>query len=108
VAFTGFFQVLSDGAIPLLKRTTIEIKKADYNVQLNVGSTDDKILKKVKFYAVKERQVLEVPGSRKKFLSLFGEDDEKIERLVKDNNLSTSKEDHLEIIFQHYNSQHNN
>ncbi len=107
VPFTGFFQVLSDGSMPLLKKTSIGIKKADYNVQLNVGSPDDKILKKVKFYTVKEKRVVELPGSRKKFLMLFDEDYEKIEQLVKDNNLSTSNEDHLVTIFQHYNSQYN-
>jgi hypothetical protein len=107
VPFTGFFQVLSDGAMPLFKKTSIGIKKADYNVQLNVGSPDDKILKKVKFYTVDEKRVVELPVSRKKLFTLFDEDYEKIEQLVKDNNLSTSNEDHLVIIFQHYNSQNN-
>jgi hypothetical protein len=108
VEFTGFFQVLSDGSMPLFKKTTIDIKKADYNIQLNVGSHDDKILKKNKFYAVKGKHVVGIPASRKKFLTLFEGNSESVEQLIKDNNLTTSKEEHLEVIFQHYNSQQNN
>lgn len=108
VAFTGFFQVLSDGSMPLFKKTNIDIKKSDYNIQFNIGSPDDKILKKVKFYTLKGKQIVEVPSSRKKFLTLFDGNTDKIEQLIKDNNLTTSKEDHLKIIFQHYNLQYNN
>ena len=43
--FVGFFQILSDGKLPLMKSTKITVKKADYNAALNVGSPDDKILK---------------------------------------------------------------
>jgi hypothetical protein len=102
VPFTGFLQVLSEGPVPLLKRTYIDIKKADYNIALNVGSRDDKILKKNKFYALMNDKVIELPGSRKKFVSLFNDD--KLEEFIRDNNLTTSKEEHLQIIFDHYNS----
>ncbi|HYI76023.1 MAG TPA: hypothetical protein VEW65_00300, partial [Chryseolinea sp.] len=66
VPYNGFFQVLADGSLPLLKKTLIDIKKADYNIQFNVGSSDDKILKKSEFFVLKENQVVELPTSRKK------------------------------------------
>ena len=34
VTLSGFFQVLTDGALPLFKKTRVSFKKADYNIQL--------------------------------------------------------------------------
>lgn len=45
VSLAGFFEVLVNGNTPLFKKTRVTIKKADYNVQLSIGSRDDKILK---------------------------------------------------------------
>jgi hypothetical protein len=108
VPLTGFFQVLSDGANPLLKKTDIHIRKATYNVALNVGSQDDKILKKDDFYLLKGSNVFEIPSSRKKLLPLFGDRAEVMEKFIKENSLSTTKEDDLKIIFNQYNSLVNN
>jgi hypothetical protein len=103
VPFTGFLQVLTEGSVPLLKRTYIDIKKADYNIALNVGSRDEKILKKNKFYALMTDKVVALPGSRKKFIQLLN-GDSRLEEFIRDNNLTTSKEEHLKVIFEHYNS----
>ena len=105
--FTGFFEVLSEGAVPLLKKTYIDVKKADYNVAMNVGSRDDKILKKKKFYILKENRVVELPGSRKKFLSIFNEN-QRLEEFIRQNSLSVTDERDLKLIMSHYNSAPNN
>jgi hypothetical protein len=107
VPLTGFVQVLAEGSLPLIKKTYLDIKKADYNIALNVGSPDDKILKKSKFYVLKQDRLVEIPSSRKKFLDLFNED-ANLEEFIKNNNLTTSKEEHLKRIFEHYNSVQNN
>ena len=104
VVLTGFLQVLEDGSIPLFKRTYLQIKKADYNVSLNVGSTDDKILKKEEFYLLQDGKIVEVPSSRKKLVSFFGEHAADVEKFIKDENLVVSKENDLQRIFSHYNS----
>ena len=108
VRLIGFFQVLTDGSLPLFKKTTVEVKKADYNVQFNVGSRDDKILKKQDFYLVKAAQVIEIPAAKKKLVPLFGEKSDEMEKYMKENALTTTKEDHLKLIFGHYNSLVNN
>ncbi len=108
VSFTGFFQVVSDGSLPLFKKTLIEVKKANYNVQFNVGSPDDKILKKQHFYVVKGDQAMEIPTSKKKLLPLFGDKSDEVEKFIKENALTTTKEDHLKLIFDYYNSLVNN
>lgn len=107
VPFTGFFQVLTEGSLPLLKKTLIEIKKADYNVALNVGSPDDKILKKNKYFVLKENRLIELPVSKKKFLNIFNDND-RLEEFIKRNSLSTTNEQDLTLIIDHYNSMPNN
>lgn len=108
VALTGFFQVLTEGSVPLLKRTSFDVKKADYNIQFNVGSHDDKIVKKHDFYMLRGNQVIELPSAKKKMLPLFSDKADDIEKFMKDNDLSANKEEHLKIIFNHYNSLVNN
>ena len=108
VPYSGFFQVLTDGSLPLFKKTEIDIKKADYNIQFNVGSQDDKILKKSEFYTLKDEQVLELPSSKKKLIALFGDRSEAMEVFIKENDLSTTKPEQLKIIFEHYNALVNN
>ena len=108
VSYTGFFQVLSEGSLPLFQKAKIDIKKADYNIQFNVGSQDDKILKKIEFYTLKGKQVVELPSSKKKIVALFGDKSEAMEVFIKENDLSITKSDQLKIIFEHYNSLVNN
>ena len=108
VSYSGFFQVLSEGSLPLFKKTEIDIKKADYNIQFNVGSQDDKILKKSEFYTLKDNHVVELPSSKKKIVALFGDKSESMEVFIKENDLSITKGDQLKIIFEHYNSLVNN
>ncbi|SHH59093.1 hypothetical protein SAMN04488109_4515 [Chryseolinea serpens] len=100
---SGFFQVVVDGPLPLLKQTTVYVKKADYSVQFDVGSRDDKILKKTELYFARDGQVMELPSSKKKLLPLFGDKAEAIGKFIQDQNLTVSREADLVTIFNHYN-----
>ena len=108
VAYTGFFQVLADGDLPLFKKTVIDIKKADYNIQLNVGSHDDKIIKKTDYYTMKGKQVVEVPSGKKKLIASFPDKSDEVEKFIKESDLNVNKEEHLRLIFEYYNSLVNN
>lgn len=101
---TGFLQVLADGRVPLFKKTFLTIKKADYNVSLNVGSTDDKILKKEEFYLLHDGKLVPVPSSKKKLMPFFGDQANAMEEFIKDNHVGLTKEYDLQVIFQHFNS----
>lgn len=101
---SGFLQVIVDGPLPLLKQTTVYIKKADYSVPFDVGSRDDKILKKTVLYFAKDGQVMELPSSKKKLLPLFGDKADVIGKFIQDQDLTTSREADLTTIFNHYNS----
>ena len=91
-----------------LRKQCLILKKADYNVQLNVGSHDDKILKKTDYYVMKDKQVIELPSGKKKLVAIFPDKSEEVEKFIKDSDLNVNKEDHLRLIFEYYNSLVNN
>lgn len=104
VPLKGFFQVMTEGSVTLLKRMTVYVKKADYNMVLNVGSRDDKIMKEITLYYTKGNTAFEVPSSKKKLLPIFGDKATAVEQYIKDKDLSVSKENDVKSIFAYYNS----
>lgn len=104
ITLSGFFQVLADGPLPLFKKTSIQIKEADYRVQFDVGSRDNKILKKDGYFTLEGKNVIELPSSKKKLLPFFGEKATEIDKFIKLNSLILSNEGHLKAVFEHYNA----
>ncbi len=104
VTLMGFFQVVADGTKPLLKKTSITVKEGNYNVQFDVGSRDDKLLKKSKYFTSAGDRVMELPASNKKLLLLFDDQREDLAKFIKVNQLSAKNEHHLKAIFERYNS----
>lgn len=100
----GFFEVLVDGPTPLFKKTRLAMKKANYNVALNVGSRDDQILKVHEYFVARSGKVTEIPSSRKKIAAVFSPKEEDIAKYMNANDLSVRKETDLVHIFQFYNS----
>jgi hypothetical protein len=101
---TGFFAVLSDGRLPLFKKTTAAIKQSNYSVQLNMGNPDDKVLKKEALYYAADGIVYNVPKTKKKLLPLFGDKQKQIDEFIKVNSLDVSNDDGLIKAFTHFNS----
>lgn len=104
VPLTGFFEVLVDGATPLFKKTRLNVKKATYNVALDVGSRDDKILKIPEYYTGRSSEVIDVPTSRKRTADLFPGKEEEMSAYMSANDLSLKKEEDLILLFRQYNS----
>lgn len=100
----GFFQIISDGAIPALKQTTVQVRKSDYRPEFNSGSRDTKILKKEKFYYSTNGHLYEIPSSKKKLLVIFGDKAEAMAKFINVNTLTATSESHIRAIFDHYNS----
>ena len=100
----GFFEVLVDGQMPLFKKTRLTVKKANYNVALDVGSRDDKILKVHEYFLARSGEVMEVPTSRKKITSVFSPKGDDVTKFMNANDLSVKKEIDLVHIFEFYNS----
>ncbi len=102
--YDGFFEILNEGAVPVLKRSTIFIKKADYRPELDVGTRDTRILKKHEYFLLIDKTIREVPGQKKKVFDIFGSYEQAIEAFAKQNGLNPSKESDLIRIVDHYNS----
>jgi hypothetical protein len=100
----GFFLIMVDGKLPLFKKTVATIKEADYNVQFSVGSRDDKIIKKDLLFYARDGVVCQLPKSRKKVFSVFGDKAKAMEEFVKTNSLDATDTGDLKKMFIHFNS----
>lgn len=100
---SGFYEVLTEGALTLLSKVEVIVKKPTYNEKLDVGNRDKRIVKRTAFFYSVNGTVDELPGSKKKFFPVFGEHAEAIQEFVQLNSLSLDKPDHLKAIFDHYN-----
>ncbi len=102
--FDGFFEVLQDGEVQLLKKVYIEILRPNFSPALNVGSKDTKIIKKSEyFYAIKNKlnQI-----KKKTSLDAIQQYDPSIdlESLVKKERINPNKESDLRKLFLILNS----
>lgn len=99
----GLIEILEDGVIPLVKRTTIWIKRPDYVMAFDVGNKDTQINKRDNFYYAKGKELIEIKR-KKDLLPAFGNKSEEMARYIKVNRLNLSDERHLTGLFHHYNS----
>jgi len=97
-----FINLVLNGEVPLYRFYQIKIIKANYNVQLNVGSKIDTFKKEIYFYTVINGTAKLVPDSQKKFLKLFDNDvllKNKVEKFFKSNNIDLKNQNHLLLLF---------
>lgn len=97
----GFFEILTDGSLLLVKQTELIFKKADYHPALAVGSRDHKYIKKDHYFFVQDSIVSKLPG-KKDIPKIFKGKEVEIEAFIKKNALSSNKESDLIIIFNYY------
>jgi hypothetical protein len=102
---SGFFEVLVDGELPLMRRTLAIFKESNYNTALMVGNRNHQIIKRNTYYYLKGKNVIEVPTNRKKLLALFGKKAESMEEFINGYSLPTREPGSLFQIFTHFNSQ---
>lgn len=103
VPFTGFFQIINQGSMMLLKKTEIFVKDPDFHPALNVGSRDIRINKKSSLYYTVGKQALLWPG-KKQGMKLFASKADEINTFIKVNQLDLAKEGHLSALIGYYNS----
>jgi hypothetical protein len=103
IPYTGFFQILAQGKMFLLKKTELQVKEPDYHVALNVGSRDTRITKKHFLYYTVGNQALPWPG-KKQGLKIFSDKAKEVNEFIKVNELDLSKEGHLRALVDYYNS----
>lgn len=101
---SGFYEVLSEGSLTLLARTDVVVRQPTYNDKFDVGQRDTRILKKLSFYYLQDGVLRELPSSRKKMMSLFGDHSVAVDDFIRVNRLSLNEAAHLRAIFDHYNA----
>lgn len=103
VPYLGFFQVMSEGELILLKKTDLFFKEADQSLAHNVGTGDNKYIKKPKLYYASGSHALRLPGNKSLIKLLDGKQKE-INRFIKINELDLNREHHVQALFDYYNS----
>lgn len=106
VPISGFFEVLVDGKLPLVRRTIATIKASNYNHALMVGEKDDYIIKRNHYYYIINGEVFPIPKNRKNIYPIFGEKAAEMQDFVKANKLNIKENSSLFSLFTHYNSQY--
>lgn len=101
---SGFFEVLVDGELPLMRRTKVILKESNYNTALMVGERNDQLLKRNYYYYLKGKDVIELEKNRKKFYAIFGDKAEEMEAFANENGLNNKEPNHIFQLFTRYNS----
>lgn len=103
VELSGFFEVLSEGKASLLKQTQIEIIKPTYKISLDAGDKNTYLIPKyVYYYAMPDKAIMKIKNQGD-LIHLF-ENKTEVSKFIKDNNLSSKKQEHLKRIFDFYNA----
>lgn len=104
VPISGFFEVLVEGELPLMRRTMAVFKESNYNTALMVGNRNDQIIKRNVYYYLKEKNLFEVPKRRKHLFPIFGDKAEEMEAFVTANEIDLKKNGAIFQLFTYYNS----
>jgi hypothetical protein len=102
---SGFFEVLVEGELPLLRRTLAVFKESNYNTALMMGNRNDQIIKRNIYYYLVGKDVIQVPNSRKKLFLIFGEKAKEMEEFANSNNMKITEPSSFFQLFTYYNSQ---
>ncbi|EAZ82863.1 carboxypeptidase-like regulatory domain-containing protein [Algoriphagus machipongonensis] len=102
---SGFFEVLVDGELPLMRRTKAVFKESNYNEALMVGERNDKIIKRNTYYYLEDKDIIELPSRRKKIFAIFEDQAEEMEAYTNENSIDLKDPSGLFQLFTHYNAQ---
>lgn len=101
----GFLKLISDTEpFRLLEFFTTETISANYNPQLDVGSKDNQIVKKSRTFVAKDKLLLEVKGSKKKFINDFKQTFQTdVSQIIKEFDIDTRKDEELVVLLKQLN-----
>lgn len=105
VPISGFFEVLVEGELPLMRRTMAVLKESNYNAALMVGERNDQIIKRNYYYYLIGKDLMEIPKNRKKFYLIFEDQAQKMKDYADENNLDVKQASDIFKVFTFYNSQ---
>lgn len=97
---SGFYEILVDGPLALLKKNQAILKEADYHAALNVGSKDHRIIKTQSLFVAEGNNLKPLPKA-KVLHELFTDQAEAIQKFIKVNQLDLRNESHLKAVFEY-------
>jgi hypothetical protein len=98
----GFYEVLVNGKIVLLKRVLVEILRPDYNIALDVGSRDFRIIKKQKLFFSVNGEIFDL--KRKNLLTTLKAESIDVTSYLDKQQVGWNEQYSLEKLFEHINS----
>ncbi|WP_111669870.1 carboxypeptidase-like regulatory domain-containing protein [Algoriphagus litoralis] len=101
---SGFFEVLVEGELPLMRRTLAIFKESNYNTALMVGNRNDQIIKRNVYYYLKGKDLIAVPKKRKELYLIFGDKAAEMQEFVEENEMDLKKNGSIFQLFTYYNS----
>ncbi len=97
----SFYEVLVDGTIQLLKKTTATIAESkEYNATL----VHREVAKDIRYYLVKSGQINPLKREEKSILTLADDKADRLKAYIKANNLNLKNDDDLAKLIVYYNS----
>lgn len=102
---SGFFEVIVEGELPLMRRTIAVFKESNYNTALMVGNRNDQIIKRNVYYYIKGKDLYEVPKKRKELFLIFGDKAEEMAAFAEANSIDLKEKSAIFQLFTQYNSQ---
>jgi hypothetical protein len=101
----GFFEVLVEGELPLIRRTLAVFKESNYNTALMVGNRNDQIVKRNVYYYLRGKDLFEVPKRRKELFLIFGDKASQMESFINSNQIDLKEAGSIFQLFTYFNSQ---
>jgi len=102
----GFVEVLSDGKIKVVKHTKLFLKQPTYNVALNVGERDAKLIKQSEYYTVEGKNapvLVKFKPTNNALKKLMKSKAKKVESFMDAEQLNPKKDEDLVRILAYYN-----
>lgn len=103
-ALSGFFEQLITGRLDLLQHPTVYIRRANYNMALNVGTKDDEIIKKTDWYIAQNKRATKFSPGKRALLDLMSDRKEQIEAYLKKAKPDLKTSAGLTAVVAYYNS----
>jgi hypothetical protein len=99
----GFARVVSTGPkLSLVQHQYLEFVQADYNVALDVGSKDHKLVKKEKLYILKDHKL--TVANKKSLYTAMADKKQQVNQYKKDQKLNFKEQQDLASLVAYYNS----
>ncbi len=98
------YQVLAEGTLNLFKKHHLTVQKANYRPELDVGATENRLIKTVKYFVATGKSLQELKNNKKIF-DHFRQYRPTVKRFAKKEGLNPKREDDLIAMVEHYNEQ---